>query len=89
MSSTLDPLGVALRVTQILDGLDILHTIGGSIASSMAGEPRSTIDIDIVAAIEARHVATLVDLLEPEFYVDAQALARAVTGAAQRESDSP
>jgi hypothetical protein len=33
-----------------LDALGIVHTIGGSIASSIAGEPRSTIDIDIVAA---------------------------------------
>ena len=29
-----------------------MHTVGGSIASSFAGEPRSTVDIDIVAAIE-------------------------------------
>ena len=78
MSHILDPIGVALRVTQILDGLNILHTIGGSIASSVAGQPRSTIDIDIVAAIEAHHVPRLVELFEPEFYVDRTALARAV-----------
>ncbi len=79
MTGTLDPIGVALRVTKILDGLGILHTIGGSIASSVAGEPRSTIDIDIVAAIDDGHVAALVELLEPEFYVDGAALARAVS----------
>lgn len=79
MSSTLDPIGVALRVTAILDGLGILHTIGGSIASSVAGEPRSTIDIDIVAAIDDGAVARLVELLEPEFYIDGAALARAVS----------
>ena len=28
------------------DAMDILHTIRGSIASSFAGEPRSTVDID-------------------------------------------
>lgn len=78
MTMALDPLGVALRVTAILEGLNILHTIGGSIASSVAGEPRSTIDIDIVAAIEDRHVPALARQLQPEFYLDADALARAV-----------
>lgn len=69
---------MALRVTGVLDDLGVVHTIGGSIASSLAGEPRSTIDIDIVAALEERHVAPVVSRLEAEFYVDAAALARAV-----------
>jgi hypothetical protein len=69
---------VALRVTGVLDRLGVPHTIGGSIASSLAGEPRSTVDIDIVAAIEERHVGPLVTALTMEFYVDQQALARAV-----------
>jgi len=78
MTDFLDPIDVALLVTGALDELGVRHTIGGSIASSMAGEPRSTIDIDIVAAIETAHVAPLVARLAPEFYVDAEAMARAV-----------
>jgi hypothetical protein len=39
---------LALLVVRELDALDILHTINGSIASSIAGEPRSTVAIDIV-----------------------------------------
>jgi hypothetical protein len=39
-----------------LDALGIVHTIGDSIASSIAGEPRSTIDIDIVAAVRESDV---------------------------------
>jgi hypothetical protein len=74
----LDPIGVALLVTQALDRLGVAHTIGGSIASSVAGEPRSTIGVDIVAALEAAHVAPLVAALEQAFYLDADALARAV-----------
>jgi hypothetical protein len=42
--------------------------VGGSIASSFSGEPRSTIDIDIVAALEEQHVAALVSRLGSEFY---------------------
>jgi hypothetical protein len=35
-----DPIAVALAVTRALDALGIIHTIGGSIASSIAGEQR-------------------------------------------------
>jgi hypothetical protein len=73
-----DPYGVALRVLQTLEALGIAGTVGGSIASSFAGEPRSTIDIDIVAAIEERHVRPIVAALTPEFYLDEDALRRAV-----------
>jgi len=31
---------VAIVVARVLDALGIVHTIGGSIASSIAGEPR-------------------------------------------------
>lgn len=73
-----DPLDVALSVTGVLDALGIQHTIGGSIAASFAGEPRSTIDIDIVAAIDESHIDTLVQALSPAFYVDEHAVRRAV-----------
>jgi hypothetical protein len=65
-------------VARVLDQIGVVHTIGGSIASSFAGEPRASVDIDIVAALEERHVEPLVSALSTEFYVDAQALRRAV-----------
>jgi hypothetical protein len=78
MTETIDPIDTALLVARHLDALGILHTVGGSIASSFAGEPRSTVDIDIVAAIEERHIDALVLAMSPEFYVDADALRRAI-----------
>jgi hypothetical protein len=78
MTEPVDPIGTALLVARHLDALGILHSVGGSIASSFAGEPRSTVDIDIVAAIEDRHVEALVVALSPEFYVEADALRRAI-----------
>jgi hypothetical protein len=78
VTEAIDPIETALHVSRLLDALGIVHTIGGSIASSFAGEPRSTLDIDIVAAIEDRHVEPLVAAFSPEFYVDADALRRAV-----------
>ena len=53
MSNAVDPIAVAVAVSRVLEGLAIPHTVGGSIASSFAGEPRSTIDIDVVVAIQA------------------------------------
>ncbi len=73
-----DPIQVALRVTRVLDALGIGHTIGGSIAASFAGEPRSTVDIDVVVACVEGDVAALVAALAPDFYVDEDAVRRAV-----------
>jgi hypothetical protein len=78
VSEDLDPIAVALRVTAVLDALGVGHTIGGSIASSVAGEPRSTIDIDVVAALNEGHIGPLVEALSDEFYLDETALTRAV-----------
>jgi hypothetical protein len=73
-----DHLAVAIHVAGILDRLGVRHTIGGSIAASFAGEPRSTIDIDFVVALAHDAVAPLTAALEPEFYVSAEALHRAI-----------
>ena len=78
MTSDSDPFAVALAVVHALDSVGVRSTIGGSIASSFAGEPRSTIDIDIVAEIEDRHVAAFVSALPQEFYFDEKALHRAI-----------
>lgn len=78
MTVPVDPIAIALEVSRALDVLGIAHTIGGSIASSIAGEPRSTIDIDIVAALRDLDVPALVSALSEDFYVDEEALNRAV-----------
>lgn len=78
MIRPVDPIDTALAVGRRLEALGILHTVGGSIAGSFAGEPRATVDIDIVAAIEEWHVDALVSALSAEFYVDAGALRRAI-----------
>jgi hypothetical protein len=74
-----DPLHVAARVAAALDALDVAYSIGGSLAGSFAGEPRATLDIDMVVALEATHVPALVRALENDFYIDSDALHRAVT----------
>ncbi len=78
MSVPIDPVAIALSVACALEKLGIQHTIGGSIASSFAGEPRSTVDIDIVAALDESQVPALVEALSADFYIDDASLRRAI-----------
>lgn len=48
-----DPLAVVLEVTALFERLDIPYLTAGSLASSIHGEPRSTVDIDFVAGRDA------------------------------------
>jgi len=64
-----DPLVVALAVAGVFERLGIPYFAGGSLASSLHGEPRSTVDIDLVADLRPDHVAPLLSALQGEYYV--------------------
>lgn len=53
-----------------LEDAGIRYFLGGSLASSMQGDPRSTNDIDFVVDMTARQVAHLATALGAEFSVD-------------------
>lgn len=78
MTVPVDPIAIALSVARVFETLGIASTIGGSIASSFAGEPRSTVDIDFVAALDESQIPALVNALSEDFYVDEASLRRAV-----------
>jgi hypothetical protein len=73
-----DPVAVALSVAQILEACGLRYLVGGSLASSLSGEPRSTLDVDIVVEMTASDVGRVADALRGEFDVDELAVARAV-----------
>jgi hypothetical protein len=73
-----DPVAVALSVAQILEACGLRYLVGGSLACSMSGEPRSTLDVDVVVEMTASDIDRLVDGLRGEFDVDEHAVARAV-----------
>jgi hypothetical protein len=73
-----DPVAVALSVAEILEAQGLRYLVGGSLASSLCGEPRSTLDVDIVVAMADADVRCVVDALRPTFDVDERAIARAV-----------
>jgi len=64
------PLELGARVAGLLERLGIPYLIGGSVASSLHGEPRATLDVDIVVHLDRDRVEVLVQALESEFYVD-------------------
>lgn len=78
MTAIADPIAVALLVADALEALRLRYTVGGSLASSMSGEPRSTLDVDMVVAITENDIGPIVAALGTEFYVSEDALRRAV-----------
>ncbi len=73
-----DPIAVALVVAEVLEQLGVPYLIGGSVASSVWGEPRATEDVDMVADLRKEHVARLVAALQDEFYIAEEAVRQAV-----------
>src|SRR5438093_2250369 len=66
------------RVVAVFDALGIDYLVGGSIASSIFGEPRQTVDADLLARILGRHARLLVERLSNEFYIDIDMILSAV-----------
>ncbi|MFZ4515948.1 MAG: hypothetical protein ACOYN3_06520 [Acidimicrobiia bacterium] len=62
----------------MLDGLEIPYVIGGSVASSMFGEPRSTLNIDVALDVAAGQREALLEALTIAFSVPIQAARRAL-----------
>jgi len=61
----------ALRpLVETLEALGVRFYLGGSLASSFHGVPRSSIDADVVADLEAQHVTPLAARLQSAYYVD-------------------
>ncbi len=73
-----EAIAVTLRVTSALEQLGVSYVVGGSVASSVHGIPRSTADADVVAALRLEHVEPLVRSLEADFYVDADMIRDAI-----------
>jgi hypothetical protein len=69
---------LTLLVAQTLDRLGIAYAIGGSLASSLHGMMRSTLDVDILADMHLEHVQPLVAALSKEFYADDEMMRDAI-----------
>ncbi|MBN2103585.1 hypothetical protein JW835_06035 [bacterium] len=67
---TPDILSALTPVIEVFEQLSIPHYIGGSVASSIYGMARATIDVDIVADIKKHHVSKLKEKLDEKYYID-------------------
>ncbi|MBN2541999.1 hypothetical protein JXI42_03960 [bacterium] len=75
---TPDIIMVLEPVIEVLEKLSIPYYIGGSVASSVYGFPRTTLDVDLVAEIQDKHILTMKNKLQNDFYIDEDMIAKAI-----------
>jgi hypothetical protein len=69
----------ALRpVVAAFQQLGVEYYVGGSVASGVLGEPRQTLDADLIVAMFARHAAPLVEALQGDYYADLSSILGAI-----------
>ncbi|GAA6620651.1 hypothetical protein [Scytonema sp. NUACC26] len=73
-----DAVWLALKLAEILEGLDIPYLVGGSVASSLLGEPRATLDLDLVVDLHSSQIELLIAAMTGEFYLSIDAVTDAV-----------
>ncbi|MBI3693296.1 MAG: hypothetical protein HY238_00435 [Acidobacteria bacterium] len=65
-------------VLNVFNRLAIPYMVGGSLATSVHGVPRSTNDIDLVADVRPEHIPALFAELSTEFYADPEMMRQAL-----------
>ena len=73
----MQPLEHAAAIGDVLDSLSIPWVLGGSLAGSLHGEPRSTNDVDLALRLDPDGVPQLIVAVGDRYYVPVQALADA------------
>lgn len=74
-----DPIAIALRVGGAVEAAGGAYFVGGSLASSLQGEPRATNDIDVVIELPPAGILRLVTALGIDFEIDVDMLNHALT----------
>jgi hypothetical protein len=75
----MDPLSDTLRqITAALSSLGIRYAIGGSLASSARSIWRTTMDVDLVAALSPSQAEAFVKALGHDWYADLDTVRRAI-----------
>jgi hypothetical protein len=75
----MEPLSQVLaEITAALDRAGIRYAVGGSVASSARGVWRSTLGVDLVAAIRPTQAQDLAAALGPDWYADAEMMSSAI-----------
>ncbi len=69
-----DVIRVALQCAEAFEQVRVGYFLGGSLASSLQGEPRATNDIDFVVDLQPHQIESLAQALGSEFEVDVESL---------------
>jgi hypothetical protein len=72
--AAVDAIAVAMRVAEAIEAAKGSYFVGGSLASSLQGEPRATNDIDMVFDLPLGRVGEFVAALGEDFEVDVDML---------------
>jgi hypothetical protein len=75
---TTDPLAALSPIAHAFKFLGVRYYVGGSLASSVRGLPRTSIDVDVAAELKPEHVAPLVQAVARDFYVSEPRVREAV-----------
>ncbi len=78
MNADPSPIQLLLDVSRRLADLAIPYFVGGSFAASLHGEPRTSLDLDLVIELSAADIERFARAFEAEFYVSREAIAEAV-----------
>lgn len=73
-----DLLAALEPVVDALERLGVRYQVAGSVASSVHGMARSTMDVDVVAELEDSHVGELVRSLQGDYFIDENQVRAAV-----------
>ena len=77
-SEAIDAIDVALAVARAVESVGGAYFVGGSLASSLQGEPRATNDVDVVVELPLGRLRAFVDALGAEFEADLDMLREAM-----------
>lgn len=73
------PYELLQKIVEVFERLRIPYLVTGSVAAMAYGEPRLTNDIDIVAAVETKHIQDLVSAFpEEKYYISDEMIRQAI-----------
>lgn len=73
-----DVLAAMVPIVAAFDEIGVPYYIGGSVASSVYGMARATLDVDLVADLRLEQVHRLVLLLQGAYYIDEEMIQEAI-----------
>jgi hypothetical protein len=72
------PFDIVAEISAVFDELGIPYVLGGSVASSLVGEPRTTVDVDFAVRLRPDELAELAARVVDSYYLPALSSQNAV-----------